>query len=695
MSIVTAEGSPRRGISARVALGLLMAGGCFLVAGLVHFNWQSAADRNAAELVAQINQRITTSVTREIKAKLDSADSALSSLRTVFFQDVIRIENEAKREFVFLSLLQSNADLSWVSFGWPDGSFFGARKDPDNNIRMVEVKRDAAPGRNFRIDNYLTTARDIQFRDRLWSRSDFDAGRQPWYLAAQAHDGAVWSEGDEFPTGNRDAITISDRLNLYTRYVGVLAVSIDLARLAHFVDRLEITRRGQAIILGPGGRALGPDGWQELDSMHDSGKRAIATVLATSPDALAETARPRSLMVQDPATGRDYYVNVSRLPYRDWSLVIAIPTADILGGIPAATRRLYAFVAIFAVLVAAGAFLAADRLVTRPLAAIARQLRAIGGFDLQAIAHRPSALREFDQLSRSMVQMSAGLASFRKYLPADLVTSLVRQGIEARLGGQRRRLTILFSDLAGFTGLTESDPERMIGFLGAHLDDMSQAIHATGGTIDKFIGDSVMAFWNAPGPHDSPEIAACRAALLCRDRFSHMLRNGTWQFERAPGLRIGLNSGPALVGNIGSHDRLNYTAIGDTVNVASRLEALNKQYGTDILIGEDTAAAIAPHFILRRLDRVAVYGRKGGMLVSELIAEADGTDIPRPWIDLYEAALDAYFRRDWQRARSLFDDAAASRGGDRPAEIMAARCALYASEPPADSWDGTAIAMTK
>ena len=690
-----ANGTAKGGLSARLALGLLMAAGCFLIAGLVHINWQRSADRNAAELVSQINSRITSSVTRDIKSKVGSAESALSSLHTVFFQDVIRIDNEAKREFVFLSLLQSNADLTWVSFGWPDGSFFGARKDADNNIRMVEVKRGTHAVNNFRVDSYLATDRDILFQTRTQTPSDFDATTQAWYQAAQSQDGAVWSESRTFPTGAHPAITISRKLTLYGRYIGVLAVSIDLSRLAKFVDRLEITRSGQALILAPDGSVLGENGWQPLNDTHDSGRRAIAAGIDARPEQLAKLAGPRSMMGRDPLTGRDYYLNISRLPYQDWSLVIAIPTADILGDIPAATRRLYVLVAILAALVAGSAFLVADRLVTRPLAGIAGQLRALGGFDLHAVNYEHSFLREFDQLSRSLVQMSAGLSSFRKYLPADLVRTLVSEGIEAKLGGQRRELTVLFSDLAGFTGLTESDPERMVSFLGAHLDDMSLAIHATGGTIDKFIGDSVMAFWNAPEPHSAPEQAACLAALACRDRFNRMLNENPWGLSAAPGLRIGINTGPALVGNIGSQDRLNYTALGDTVNVASRFESLNKQYGTDILIGEETAAALGGAFMLRKLDRVAVYGRRHGLEIFELVGRT-AVDTPKPaWIAVYEAGLDAYFERDWERAASLFQQVIRSRGGDGPSIVMAQRCEEYASLPPPESWTGIAVAVNK
>jgi adenylate cyclase len=160
-------------------------------------------------------------------------------------------------------------------------------------------------------------------------------------------------------------------------------------------------------------------------------------------------------------------------------------------------------------------------------------------------------------------------------------------------------------------------------------------------------------------------------------------------------LRLGINSGPALVGNIGSPDRLNYTAIGDTVNIASRLESLNKQYGTAILLGADTATALSDQMVLRHLDRVAVYGRQSGLEVYELIDEQEaGRPLPN-WILRYEAGLTAYMARDWAAAIALFTTADRLRDGDPPARVMIERCQRYALEPPEADWSGTEVSARK
>jgi len=169
--------------------------------------------------------------------------------------------------------------------------------------------------------------------------------------------------------------------------------------------------------------------------------------------------------------------------------------------------------------------------------------------------------------------VSRGLASFQKYIPTALVRTLVARGVEARPGGHQEMLTVLFTDIVGFTGLSERLGDEIVPVLSEYLELTSAAISGHNGTIDKFIGDAVMAFWGAPTPNDRHAVDACAAALECRHRLSQLCAEA----ERICGLRlrirVGINTGRMLVGNIGSSERLSYTVIGDAVNVASRLEA--------------------------------------------------------------------------------------------------------------------------
>ena len=234
----------------------------------------------------------------------------------------------------------------------------------------------------------------------------------------------------------------------------------------------------------------------------------------------------------------------------------------------------------------------------------------------------PSRIVELENLSNAIADMAGGLAAFRKYIPADLVKTLLSEGVEPRPGGSIRTVTILFADIAGFTGLSERLGDQIIPLLSGYLDLMSREVSGHGGTIDKFIGDAVMAFWGAPAANADHAVDACRAALACQQA---LRQSGLSDDAGRPlKVRIGINSGAVLVGNIGSEFRLNYTVIGDAVNVASRLEGANKEYGTDIIIGEETRRLAGDRIEVRELDRLTVYGREGGLAIYELLGIAEG-----------------------------------------------------------------------
>src|SRR4051812_8191881 len=639
------------------ALMFLLAGICVLMAALVHGSWQRTSTKNANELVKEINTRIADTVAGNLQQILTNASASQEALRTIFFQDVIEITNEAKREFVFLSLLQSQPTISWVAFGWPDGNFFGARKDADEGIRMVEVRHGAeGPEPDLlRVDSYQPEVGDIHFLDRALSASSFHSTKQDWFQAADQTKTKmpVWTEYSETPLGNQPGIAISSKLTVYSHYIGVMMIGIDLDRLARYLTALKVTSHGRAFILDSGNRVLTASevgatagGWHDLAAVKDPLAGAIQRAIAENKIDLPRLTMPRNIAVTDGMTEVEQYVTFTPLPFRHWVIATVIPAEDILGEIPAATRRLYMIVIASVVVVSLlGAFVA-HRLISRPIAAIAGQMQQIERFHLDKLTYRPSRLRELDDLSRALRLMGTGLSAFRKYLPADLVEILIREGIEAKPGGRTQPLTVLFTDLAGFTGLTEAAPDKIVEILGDHLDFMSRIVAAHAGTVDKFIGDSVMAFWNAPASNPLHALSACKAAVACRDAFLRSAQGMQAMDLGKVGLRIGVNSGSALVGNIGSRDRLNYTAIGDVVNVSSRLEALNKRYGTDILIGEATRAEAGDAVVVRRVDQVAVYGRRGGIQVYELLGltETRSELGDLSWIAQYDDGFERYLR---------------------------------------------------
>jgi len=691
----------RKRLGLRLALAILVSCTVALTALLIHLSWSYTARQNVADVVTQLNRQIIDSIHHEVRGVLDDAWSMQEAVRSIFFQGTIRTADEAKREFLFLSLLRSQPSLSWISLGFPNGDFFGAHKVSDDEIDMVEVKWDTEhQSAQRRIDYYAPDVGDIIFRNREVETSTYDVTQETWYRQAVEESGPGWSHSEHFPNSDRQAITTSRALEVNNAFAGVIGVVIELQRLSQFLMTVQVGKTGTAAILNSNGgviasadpRAVKQQEDGEMPSLDTLGVgntqiRVIRSLLAGGGLDFASLAEARQLRVRGDDR-RDYFVTFAPLKFENWVVATVIPASDFLATIDRSADFLLMGLAGLTVVMAALAIVAANRLIGTPLTRIAGELKHIESFDLEGVRHIPSRLRELDDLSGALTQMSRGLASFQKYMPTALVRTLVSRGIEARPGGHQETLTVLFTDIAGFTTLSEQLGDGIVNSLTEYLELASTAIHERHGTIDKFIGDAVMAFWGAPAPNELHAVDACTAALDLQRRLE--LQRQDAERDGRPGLRIriGINTGRMLVGNIGSRERLNYTVIGDPVNVASRLEAVNKRYGTEILIGEDTRAAAGNAVVVRRLDRVAVYGRMQGLWMFELLdVAAEESARPPDWVRSYEAGLDAYAVREWQAAIAHFKLAESDRGGDRPSRLLIERCRRLLVEPPSADWN--------
>jgi adenylate cyclase len=224
--------------------------------------------------------------------------------------------------------------------------------------------------------------------------------------------------------------------------------------------------------------------------------------------------------------------------------------------------------------------------------------------------------------------------AFSRYLSPELVRQLARDPSALKLGGERRNLSILFCDVRGFTTLSEKlkdEPERLTTLINRLLDPLSEAVLTEGGTIDKYIGDCVMAFWNAPLPTPDHPVQAVRAAMRMLEAVTTLnatLRQEQGDAAPAFAIGVGINTGDCVVGNVGSRWRYDYSVLGDTVNLASRLESLSKEYGVSLILGPSTADAVRDHYVLIELDRIAVKGRASESAIFTVVAPASHRQEP-------------------------------------------------------------------
>lgn len=298
-------------------------------------------------------------------------------------------------------------------------------------------------------------------------------------------------------------------------------------------------------------------------------------------------------------------------------------------------------VAIFGLISSGFILIFLYRKITHPIRDLVLETKKIREFRLEENVNIESSVVEIQDLVDSISSMKQGLHSFRKYVPAELVRELIETKQEASIGGLRRNLTIMFTDISNFTTISEEmRPSELAVKLSEYLEVVTKVIIKNKGTVDKYIGDAVMAFWGAPRDLEDHAGWACLAALEIQKEIHILNESWTKQGKNPLRTRIGVNTGDTIVGNIGSNQRLNYTVIGDPVNLASRLEALNKSYGTSIIISKETQESCSGKFETRRLDKLQVKGKTEPVSIFELISEkGDLSAKEAAFINKFEEAL--------------------------------------------------------
>ena len=289
---------------------------------------------------------------------------------------------------------------------------------------------------------------------------------------------------------------------------------------------------------------------------------------------------------------------------------------------------------------------------------------------------------------------------FSKYISSAVVNELVANPEKAKLGGDRRELTVFFSDIAGFTTISEqfhTRPEGLVELLNEYLDEMTGIVLKHEGTLDKYEGDAIMAFWGAPIAQKDHALRTCLASLDMQKRLAVM--RPKWKKGGRPALevRIGINTGVMIVGNMGGKDRFDYTVIGDSVNLASRLEGANKQYGSNIMISDFTYQHVKGLVIVRELDLIQVKGKTDPVKVWELLGTSDTpiSDNQKQSLEIYHEGLRLYRERNWQEAIAYFQQAKQLDPICHVAEIYEQRANLYQLNPPPVEWTGVFVMTTK
>ena len=602
-----------------------------------------------------------------------------------------------------LAALQAYPQLAMLNLGDRDGNFLMYKRMPDGTIASKVLRRGGGQ------PEVTWTYRDPQGAvtrvERPTTRDDYDPRVRGWYEGAVAASGLFWSDVYIFYTDRKPGVAAScpfaDEAGVVA---GVVGLDIELAGLSRFLSTLRIGRSGFAYILNDRGQVIAFPGGTRTVGDGAGGPRLLHIDELERPalrKAYAHhrrTGEPRLVIEHEGVRYIAAYVPFPESVNQSWRIGVLVPEDDFVVSLASVNRATLTIALVVLVLSIGLAFLV-SRAISRPMEQLTREALRIRDLQLDGEPRVHSPIREIDAMAAAITAMKVGLRAFARYVPAGLVQRLVRTGEEARIGGRRARLTIMFTDIASFTSFSETvSPEELTQHLSAYLDAMTGPMMATRGTVDKYMGDGIMAFWGAP--EQDPEHArhACEAARSCLSAVARLndrwRREGKWPLQT----RIGLHTAETVVGNVGSRDRMNYTVLGDGVNVASRLEGACRHYGVRVLLSEATRQLAGDGFLSRPLDLVVVKGRRQALKVHELMATtAEAAEQPElaALARRFAEGFNAYQQRRFAEALQLFQALASQHPDDKPCQIYVERCQQLVAEPPGPDWSPETQLLSK
>ncbi len=709
-------------------LGLLVVGLCAAIVAVTVYTGQQIVGVTSRRLIDRTLDRAVS----ELGIFFEPVERNLRMGRGWLEAGTLDPTDDASLDAFFRPLLEAYPQISSVNLGDEAGrnwmllrtatGWYSRRIDPPasgDQIRFRERAQDGSLLREERVDPSESERYDP--RTRVWYRMAWDGVPKPGPGVTRP-DGIYWTEAYEFFTTREPGITATVHVETPSgRWL--LAFDILLRDLSAFTQEIEVTPNGFVGVLSADRKLLGVPRLPQLANAEAVRaaqlKRPGDLGIAVVEDAIANYQRldaSRRVNV-DPvgslergwldagdsifafeSGGARYWADVRIIvvPPDQKILVVAnIPERDLLGPIRQLRAGVLAVTALALLAAIASAYLLARRY-SLPLAALARSSARIRRLDLRAADRVQSGITEISELAGAQESMRTTLDAFSRYVPTDVVRELVELGEAARIGGERKELTVMFSDIEGFTKIAErKSPEELTHHLAGYFEAMLSILDEIG-TVDKLVGDGIMAFWGAPHPDPHHARHALEAVLDCEARLAEL--NRAWQAEGEPPLptRFGLASGPALVGNVGSARRLSYTAVGDVVNLASRLESLNRVYGTRILAADGVRKHAGDRFEWRTIDRVRVVGRDQSVEIHELLGRRDAVPARRRrFAQAYERALAAYRKREFARAVERIDALEDAWRTDLSVARLRTSCMECLEAPPPADWEPITLLTQK
>ncbi len=537
---------------------------------------------------------ITTATTSEVKRLLEPAPQLILESAQLMDRGVIRLDEPEQLAETLVVSMRAHPTMGWHGISGPE-FYAGGTTSLGHGLRAYHASPESYQAVEWRLwpDGRREPVADSYDRH-------YDPGSSSWYADSVADPSLRWSEPYVFTAGAMGITVYKGQLQ-DGEVVGVWVVDFFLEDLENWLHEQRVGERGRVFLITEQGAAIG----HESEALRDA-------VLSAEGDRFE-------------VDGERWLLSTAPLELQGgahWRIAVAVPEDQLNGAAQEIMRRTGLLGLVVLVLsLGLSAWLATS--IARPFLQVTRRLEDMAELRMDLAPLPPSSIREAGQLGASFELMRAGLRSFSHYVPMDLVRSLLADGRVASLGVEEREITVMFTDIADFTTTSEStEPHALVEALAEYMEMVNRCVQAEGGALISYMGDGVYMAWGAPTHQDDHALRACRCALEIDRQSQALVEKNLAAGKPILRTRVGVNTGLALVGNIGARERFNYSPIGDSVNTAARIEAINKSYGTRVLIGEQTQSRVAAQMQTREVDVVVVKGKTEGVRIYELLGGA-------------------------------------------------------------------------
>jgi class 3 adenylate cyclase/ABC-type nitrate/sulfonate/bicarbonate transport system substrate-binding protein/HAMP domain-containing protein len=655
---------------------------------------------------ATINATLNDVVAKTKRASVDDAQNlinpvaaTLELLASVAAEDPESFKKEESRELLY-SALTSAPQIDAVYVSLEDGYHRVVTRIDDDRRRSDPKIPATANWHSGYIDSFSGSPRRVRHRtfydkwphvvgsydvetiEDIRALSGYQAAKEARALIVEG----PWPNPDTgFPVIFLRVPIIKDGA-----FVGCASANITLDVLSRFLTGHRASPHSTTVIASPTDATIIAYPDLKKGVRLENGRLEVARLDTIDDSNVREAYRLQrdtnrdDFLFRSPQGGDEISASFARFPGsfgKPWEVITLTPTDDFVGPLKRTNKQM---IVLIAALTGVELLLIHffSRRLSRPIESVSRDLRSVEDLTFSSTVRKPSNIKEIKELQSAVKLFETSLRSFSSFVPLDIVRKLIKTGAPLTLGVEQRFMTVLFTDLQDFSTLAEQEPPNdLLAQLSVYFEAVSHAIAEESGTVDKFIGDGIMAFWGAPVYRDDHVLRGCCGAMRAMRRMQQL--NAGWSKQGRPSLqlRIGLHCAEVLIGNVGSSERLSYTVMGDGVNVAARLEGINKNFGTAICISDSVVEAVGPDIVARPIRKVQVKGRKREFMIYELLGirasddpELKASDNAARLCSMTSEASSYFERGQFLQAARRYEDVLRAFPDDSVAKSLLALC---------------------